>query len=353
MTSRIRLWSSTAASNNATPPNGAPEGGTYINQISDILRQIMAEVRAFYETSGWIDYGHTPTYASGTVFTVTGNQTAIYEVNRRVRAISSLGVTVFGTITASVFSTTTSVTVIWDSGSMDSNLSEVAVGAAPIANPWLSFKSLAGTLLRSQLPAEAIFQTGMGLPFFGSVAPTGWVLWFGTIGSASSGASNRSNADTEALYKQLWDTFANSEAPVTGGRGASAAADFAANKPIAFPDGRGCVIAVLDNLGGTAANRITSGVSQLDGTKLGARGGDERVHQHTHTATVTDLGHSHAIPSSAPGGVPGSNFSPGQGGSTNSTNPATTGISVSNANFGSGSSQNVQPTIMLPYIVKL
>lgn len=64
-------------------------------------------------------------------------------------------------------------------------------------------------------------------------ADPGWVLTDdGTIGSASSGATNRANADTQALYTLLWDNYSDALAPVIGGRGASAAADFAANKPI-------------------------------------------------------------------------------------------------------------------------
>ena len=68
---------------------------------------------------------------------------------------------------------------------------------------------------------------------------TGWVLLNGsTIGSASSGATQRANADCEALFVHLWDNLANTEAPVSSGRGASGAADFAANKTITLPDMR-------------------------------------------------------------------------------------------------------------------
>jgi len=352
VTTRIRLWSSTAANNNSTPPNGAPEGSTYVNQLTDILRQIMAEVRSWYENVGWIDYGHTPTYSSGTAFTVTGNQTGTYQVGRRVRAINSIGTTIYGTITASAYSTSTSVTVTWDSGSLDSTVVEVAVGAAPITNPWLSFSALSGLLTRSQLPAEAISQTGMVMPLLGRTAPTGWILWFGTIGIASSGATNRANADTLALYTQLWNDFANSEAAVSGGRGASAAADFAANKPIALPDPRGRVIACLDNLGGTAANRITSGNSGINGTTIGATGGDERMHQHTHG--VTDPGHQHTVSpifSNDVSGSSGTTSGSRQNSATVTSSSSTTGITIQSA--GSGGSQNVQPTLMLPFIVKL
>ncbi len=352
MAPRIRSWSTNAASNSQTPPFGAPEGGTFVNQLSDILRQIMAEVRAWWEAAGWIDYGHVPTYSSATVLTVPGNQISIYEVGRRIRATTSTQTSVFGTVTAVAYTAVTTVTVSWDSGSLDTTVAEVAVGAATISSPWISFRALAGTILRSQMPGEAIFQTGMVLPYFGTTAPTGFVLWFGTLGSSTSGATNRANADTQALYERIWTTFANTEAAVSGGRGASASADFAANKTIAFPDGRGCVLAMLDNLGGTTAGRITSAISGLDGTKVGARGGDEKMHQHNHA--VTDPGHTHEVAVTTVGVSAGGTRLPLAGQPTRDGNVVqsnTTGISVNNS--GAGGSQNVQPTIMMPYIVKL
>lgn len=69
-------------------------------------------------------------------------------------------------------------------------------------------------------------------------APAGWLLIDGkTIGSAASNATSRANADTAALYAFLWD-FNATDVPIytSGGvlttRGASAAADFAANKQL-------------------------------------------------------------------------------------------------------------------------
>ena len=45
--------------------------------------------------------------------------------------------------------------------------------------------------------------TGIVMPYVGSAAPGGWLLMWGTIGNASSGASNRANADTLTLYTLL------------------------------------------------------------------------------------------------------------------------------------------------------
>jgi hypothetical protein len=76
------------------------------------------------------------------------------------------------------------------------------------------------------------FLTGDGKFTWRTAADSGWVLANdGTIGSASSGATNRANADTQALFTLLWD-YPDALAPVIDGRGASAAADWAANKQI-------------------------------------------------------------------------------------------------------------------------
>ncbi len=73
-----------------------------------------------------------------------------------------------------------------------------------------------------------------------------------TIGSALSGASERANLDTQSLYEELWPYCA-----VTGGKGASAAADFAANKPLVLPDAAGRGLFGLDDMGDGAKGRLT------------------------------------------------------------------------------------------------
>jgi hypothetical protein len=110
---------------------------------------------------------------------------------------------------------------------------------------------------------------------------TGWVRMNGrTIGSSTSGATERANPDVQALFSYLWTTDAN--LAVSGGRGANAAADWAANKTIALPDQRGRGLAGLDDMGNTAAGRLTAayfgatgGCSAVLGTVLGAACGGE------------------------------------------------------------------------------
>jgi hypothetical protein len=115
-----------------------------------------------------------------------------------------------------------------------------------------------------------IASTGDVKATYGIGPITGWVRMNGrTIGSATSGATERANADTQALFQYLWGTDAN--LAVSGGRGASSAADWAANKTIALPDSRNRSLAGLGDMGNSDAG-LFSGVtfSSGTGTTLGA-----------------------------------------------------------------------------------
>ena len=85
--------------------------------------------------------------------------------------------------------------------------------------------------------ADAVgFTTGDVKLTMKTSADTGFVLMNdGTIGSASSAATTRANADTQSLYVLLWTNVLDAWAPVIGGRGASALDDFSANKPMRLP----------------------------------------------------------------------------------------------------------------------
>lgn len=112
--------------------------------------------------------------------------------------------------------------------------------------------------------------TGMVAPFARSTAPSGWIKANGgTIGNASSGATTRANADTSALFSLLWSEFDNTALPIQDSsgaastRGASAAADFAANKRLPIHDARGEFIRGLDDSRGVDSGRAL-GSAQLD-----------------------------------------------------------------------------------------
>ncbi len=72
---------------------------------------------------------------------------------------------------------------------------------------------------------------------FQASPPTGYLSLNGdTIAKTSGGTFN--GAQYANLFAYLWNNTANGVSPVSGGRGATAVADFAANKTITLPDRR-------------------------------------------------------------------------------------------------------------------
>ena len=148
------------------------------------------------------------------------------------------------------------------------------------------------------LPATDI-PTGFMMPAHTSGVVAGWVRANGlTIGNDVSGATERANEDTLDLFKVLWAK--DTSLSVSGGRGSSAEADFAAGKRVALPDYRGKAIVGLDGMGAPVAN-LLSGVSFTVGSQnvLGSNGGAASV-----TLTASQMPkHSHAGSSLASAGA--------------------------------------------------
>jgi microcystin-dependent protein len=118
------------------------------------------------------------------------------------------------------------------------------------------------------------------------------------------------------------------------------------------PDLRGRGIFGQDNMGGSAANRITVAGSGISGTTLGAVGGDEHMQQHNHG--ISDSGHVHLGTTNTSttnvqsgGGSNNLMQSPTTGFTTN----ATTNITINN--MGAGASQNIPPMMVMPYILRV
>jgi hypothetical protein len=135
---------------------------------------------------------------------------------------------------------------------------------------------------------------------------TGFVRLNGrTIGSASSGATERANDDCEDLFLYYWNNLANGQAAVGGGRGASAAADWAANKTIALLNGRSASLMGLDDMGNSAAGLLpisgifVNGAATTVGSLLGENTHtmtEAEIRAHTHTfsgTTSSDGAHTH------------------------------------------------------------
>jgi len=126
--SAISEWSTVAASNNAAAPDGFPEN-MKPSQVNDAARELMAAVRTQWEDKEWFDYGDTPTRTANDTFTVPGDQTANYTVNRPIRCTDSS--TLYGYITGSTYTAVTTCTVSLDSGNLSASLSAVALGTDP------------------------------------------------------------------------------------------------------------------------------------------------------------------------------------------------------------------------------
>jgi hypothetical protein len=123
----IKSYSTTPSNNNASPPNGFPEGMAPAS-VNDGMRQVMADIRSWYEDPAWIDFGDTPTYTTGSSFTVGTDLTARYTVGSRIRLSGTLPFTLYGTITASSYSSPdTTITVSLDSGSLGATLSAISL----------------------------------------------------------------------------------------------------------------------------------------------------------------------------------------------------------------------------------
>lgn len=142
-------------------------------------------------------------------------------------------------------------------------------------------------------------------------APAGWVKANGgTIGNASSGGTTRANADTEALFALIWTNTAVADLPIqdsAGGastKGASAAADYAANKRITLPDMRAMFLRGLDDGRGVDTSRAMASY-QADQNKA-------HVHQIT-PPTASGEGGSGASTTGSLGG--GESISPYNSGS--------------------------------------
>jgi microcystin-dependent protein len=153
---------------------------------------------------------------------------------------------------------------------------------------------------------DALLSTGDVFFRFKDGARTGAVRANGrTVGSATSGATERANADCAALYAELYNALSDALCPVSGGRGANAAADFAANKTLTLPDLRGSVPRGLDTMGNGAGSRFDASVPFPAGNAPtpGSTAGANHVtldaamipgHAHSFSATTGAAGsHSH------------------------------------------------------------
>ena len=168
----------------------------------------------------------------------------------------------------------------------------------------------------SSIPSGAV------MDFAGSTAPSGWLLCAGQAVSRST---------FNALFVAIGTTYGAGDGSTT----------------FNLPDLRGRTTAGVDNMNGSAANRVTSGGSGITGTTLGAAGGAETVT--LTTAQIPSHNHGGVVTSSTAGS---GNTGAQQAASSGPCAP-TVYLAGSSANAGGGGShQNMPPAMMLNKIIK-
>jgi microcystin-dependent protein len=161
----------------------------------------------------------------------------------------------------------------------------------------------------SAMPAGSV------TPYAGTTEPSGWLFCYGQAVDRTTYA---------ALFTAISTTYGVGDGSTT----------------FNLPDLRGRVVAGKDDMGGVSANRLTDQSGGLNGDTLGDTGGAE-----THTLITAEMPahtHTHSHTSTTSGG--GSNLVGSVDSSSVSEPTGSTG--------GGGAHNNVQPTIILNYIIK-
>lgn len=203
-----------------------------------------------------------------------------------------------------------------------------------------------------------VLPPGVILDFAGSTAPDTWALCYGQAISRTT---------YSVLFAMLGTTYGAGDGSTT----------------FNIPDLRGRAVAGKDDMGGSAASRLTNGGSGITGTTLGAAGGSEThtltaaemaahthdMGNHTHPNSVgtESANHTHNVTlvTSAAGGVTGPLVQ--TNGTVHSTvatgtesaahnHAVTDGVPSTNttSSTGSGTAHSIaQPTIVLNKIIKL
>lgn len=267
-------WSKTA-NNNATADatiNWAE--GQAPSTVNDSARAMMAAAAKYRDdVAGTITTGGT-----STAYTVTSNQLFDSLANMSGKTI------------AFVPHATNGATV---------TLNVDGLGAKPLRSaPGVELP--AGVLIQgtpygaiyNNAAAEWILQGFYGAGDY-SIPLAAGMAFFGTSAPNSKFAFPFGQPLSRTTYAALHALFASAGYPYGSGDGSTT---------FNLPDLRGRGLFGKDDMGGSAANRITAGGSGITGTALGAAGGAEthtltaaQLASHTHANVLTDLGHTHNV----------------------------------------------------------
>lgn len=148
------------------------EGVSYKLQLTnaaDVVKKTEDNIQGVNDAtapapSEWVSSGLIATFVSTVSFTFPGDQTTTFNVGRRLKTVNTGG-TIYSTITASVFTTLTTITVVNDSGVLDSGLSAVNYALLSGSNPSVPpFTSTSIALQDSADKTKRIRFADSGLP---------------------------------------------------------------------------------------------------------------------------------------------------------------------------------------------
>lgn len=331
MATGVISWSQTAASNSNADSSINWAEGMAPSAVNDSARATMASVAKWRDDLS----GSITTSGTSTAYTVTSNQ--------------GLALTA-GYVIAFVPHATNGATVTLNVDSLGAKPLRSAPGVELPAGALILGTPYAATYATSN-SGEWILQGFYGnpynvpvggmMPYLSSTAPnSSFVLPYGQAISRTTYAT---------LFSLIGTTFGTGDGSTT----------------FNIIDMRGRLPVGKDDMGGTAASRVTTAGSSIDGTTMGASGGAQtvtldatQIPAHTHTATVTDPGHTHNIRGAQnSSGVTDPSILGSGTGTVISGNivSATTGISVAvNANTGGGGAHNnMPPSIIIPWILRV
>lgn len=269
----IKDYSSTAGSNTSIGGISIAEGMLPSN-INNAFRGLTADIREWYNDSQWVIYGDgdttfTITYASATSFTVAGvDVTSFYHVGRRVKAIATTPGTIYGTISATTFSTNTTVTVTWDSGSLANEAVTIYVGALSKTND--SIPEL--VITNAKISASAAID----------VSKIGG-------GAVSSTEFNYLDGVTSAIQTQL----NAKEATITGGATTITSADLTASRALASNASGKVAVSTVTSTELGYVSGVTSAIqTQLDAKQATITGSATTIDTESLTASRAVISNS-------------------------------------------------------------
>jgi microcystin-dependent protein len=176
----------------------------------------------------------------------------------------------------------------------------------------------------------------------------------GTIGNAASGATTRANADTEDLFVLLWNNISDTYATVSGGRGVSGAADFAADKTISLTKMLGRALALAGSGAGLTSRNLGETLG-VEAVSLSAAQNGQHTHiQDAHTHTQNAHSHTFALAQGAGTAHALEGGGNANGDSTTSVVAVNQNATAVNQNSGAGDPhENMPPESFLNAMIKL